>query len=83
MAQLATQVIVFAIMIFSPVMYPSEQLPNWLAQVHRVLPVKYMADLARGTLTDIIVNLGLAFAVVGGWCLIGFGATLALVSRRK
>jgi ABC-2 type transport system permease protein len=83
MAQLATQVIVFGIMIFSPVMYPSEQLPNWLAQIHNVLPVKYMADLARGTLTDIDVNLGLAFAVVGGWCIAGFVATLILVSRRK
>jgi ABC-2 type transport system permease protein len=83
MAQLATQVIVFAIMIFSPVMYPSEQLPAWLAAVHKVLPVKYMADLSRGTLTDLNVNLGLAFAVVGAWCLLGFIATLLLISRRK
>jgi len=76
-------VIVFAIMIFSPVMYPSEQLPSWLAAVHKVLPVKYMADLSRGTLTDLDVNLGLAFAVVGAWCLLGFVSTLILVSRRK
>ncbi len=83
MAQLATQVIVFAIMIFSPVMYPMEQLPGWLAAVHRVLPVKYMADLSRGTLTDLNVNLGLAFAVVGGWCLFGLAATAVLIRRRR
>jgi ABC-2 type transport system permease protein len=82
MAQLATQVIVFGIMIFSPIMYPIDQLPGWLAAVHRVLPVKYMADLSRGTLTDLTVDLGLAFAVVGGWCLLGFVATFLLVSRR-
>jgi len=82
MAQLATQVIVFGIMIFSPIMYPIDQLPGWLAAVHRVLPVKYMADLSRGTLTDLNVDLGLAFAVVGGWCLLGFVATFLLISRR-
>ncbi len=83
MAQIATQVIVFGIMIFSPIMYPMEQLPGWLAAVHRVLPVKYMADLSRGTLTDLNVNLGLAFAVVGAWCLLGFVGTLLLVQRRR
>ena len=83
MAQLATQVIVFALMIFSPILYPMEQLPGWLAAVHRVLPVKYMAELSRGTLTDLNVNLGLAFAVVGGWCLLGFVSTSILVTRRR
>jgi ABC-2 type transport system permease protein len=83
MAQIATQVIVFGIMIFSPIMYPMEQLPGWLASVHRVLPVKHMADLSRGTLTDLNVNLGLAFAVVGAWCLFGFLGTLLLVRRRR
>ena len=83
MAQLATQIIVFAIMIFSPIMYPSDQLPHWLAEVHRFLPVKYMADLSRGTLTDLSVNLGLAFAVVGAWCLFGLVVTSLLIRRRR
>ena len=83
MAHLATQIIVFAIMLFSPVMYPIEQLPDWMAAIHQVLPVKYMADLTRGTLTDMDVNLGLAFGVVGAWCLAGFVMTYALVRRRR
>ncbi|HEY31616.1 MAG TPA: ABC transporter permease [Dehalococcoidia bacterium] len=83
MANLATQIIVFAIMLFSPVMYPIEQLPDWMAAIHRVLPVKYMADLTRVTLTDMDVNLGLAFGVVGAWCLAGFIITYALVRRRR
>ncbi len=82
MATLATQVIVFAIMIFSPIMYPLDQLPGWLAALHKVLPVKYMADLSRGTLTDLNVNLRLAFGVVGGWCLLGLIMTFLLIQRR-
>jgi ABC-2 type transport system permease protein len=78
-----TQVIVFFLMLFSPILYPASQLPNWLAQVHKFLPIQYMADLTRGTLTNLDVNLGLAFAVVGAWCIAGFILTLYLVKRRK
>jgi ABC-2 type transport system permease protein len=83
MAQLVTQIIVFAIMIFSPIMYPMEQLPDWLAAVHRILPVKYMADLSRGTLTDLNVDLGLAFGIVSAWCLLGLVVTSILIRRRR
>ena len=83
LAHLATQIIVFLVMIFSPVIYPIEQLPGWLQTLHRGLPIKYMADLSRGTLTDLDVNLGLAFAVVGAWCLAGFIVTYILVHRRR
>ena len=83
LAHLATQIIVFLIMLFSPVIYPIEQLPSWLATLHRILPIKYMADLSRGTLTDLDVNIGLAFGVVGVWCVVAFIITYALVHRRR
>jgi ABC-2 type transport system permease protein len=83
LAQLATQVIVFLIMLFSPVYYPIEQLPDWMATLHRGLPVKYMADLSRGTLTDLDVNLGLAFGVVGAWCAVAFVAMYYIIQRRR
>jgi ABC-2 type transport system permease protein len=78
-----TQVLVFVIMLFSPILFPAAQLPGWLQAVHRVLPFQYMADLARGTLTDLPVDLGLAFLVVGIWCLVGFIGTFLLVNRRR
>jgi ABC-2 type transport system permease protein len=83
MAHLVTQILVFAIMLFSPVLYSIDQLPGWLATLHRGLPIQYMADLSRGTLTDLDVNLGLAFAVVGAWCALGLFVTWALVRRRR
>lgn len=82
MVQVLTQIIIFLVMLFSPIMYPVEQLPGWLQSVHQVLPIKYMADLMRGTLTDLDVNLGLAFGVVGAWFVVGFAATYLLVNRR-
>ena len=82
-AQLLTQIIVFFIMIFSPVMYPASQLPAWLAKIHDFLPVKYMADLVRGTLTDLNVDLGLAFIVVGAWTAAAFVTTYLLIKKRR
>jgi len=83
MAQVLTQIIIFIVMLFSPVMFPVERLPGWLQAIHQVFPIQYMADLIRGTLTDLDVNLGLAFIVVGAWCLAGFGVTWFIVQRRK
>jgi ABC-2 type transport system permease protein len=83
MAQVITQIMIFGVMLFSPVMYPAEQLPGWLQSVHTVLPIQYMADLTRGTLTDLDVKLGLAFIVVGAWCLAGFTVTWFVIRRRN
>lgn len=78
-----TQIIIFLVMMFSPVMYPAEQLPGWLQAIHQVLPIKYMANLMRGTITDLNVNLGQSFAIVGGWFVAGYITTNLLVNRRQ
>jgi ABC-2 type transport system permease protein len=83
MVNVLTQIIIFIVMMFSPVMFPVENLPGWMQAVHMVLPIQYMADLTRGTLTDLPVNLGLAFAVVGVWFIAGFILTYLLVRRRQ
>ena len=83
MVMVITQIFSFGVMLFSPVMFPAERLPGWLQSVHLVLPIRYMADLIRGTLTDLDVNLGLAFLVVGAWCIVGFIVTLVVVNRRQ
>lgn len=83
MVMVITQVFSFAVMLFSPVMFPVERLPGWLQSIHKVLPIQYMADLTRGTITDLDVNLGLAFAVVAAWCVVGFFVMLVVVNRRN
>jgi ABC-2 type transport system permease protein len=54
---LLTQVIIFVVMMCSPVMYPAAKLPARLQVVHKVFPIQYMVNLTRGTLTDLNVNL--------------------------
>ena len=83
MAQILTQVFVFVIMIFSPVIDPLSQLPGWLQGIQRALPVLYMANLTRGTLMDLPAHIGMDFAVIGGWCLGALAVVYLLVRRRK
>lgn len=83
MVNVITQILVFVVMFFSPVIYPAERLPEWIQAIHMVLPIQYMADIVRATLTDLDVNLGLAFIVVGAWFLGGFIITWYVVHRRQ
>lgn len=83
MVNVITQIMVFIVMMFSPVMFPVERLPEWMRAIHMVLPIQYMADLVRGTLTDLPVKLGLSFAVVGAWCAVCFGLTWMMVRKRQ
>ena len=83
MTSVVTNFLVFFITFFSPVIYPPEQLPRWLAAVHRVLPIQYMANLSRGTLTDIDIDLGLAFTVTGAWCLVCFAFCYIVMKKRS
>ena len=82
MGNVASQFLLFFIVFFSPVIYPIEQLPAWLAAIHRVLPIKYLADLSRGSLTDADVNMGLAFAVTGAWCVTSFLFCYIVMKKR-
>lgn len=73
-----------ALLLFSPINFPLSRLPVALQDVHRVLPVTYMADIMRGSLTGHYgVNRLLAFAVVGAWCAAGLGVSAWAAARRR
>lgn len=79
-----TNFVIFCLFLFSPINFPVARLPGWLAELHRFLPVMYSADLIRGTLTPGgSENLGAAFMVLGGWCLLGFVITYITMTRRQ
>jgi ABC-2 type transport system permease protein len=81
LAIMLTNFIIFSLFLFSPINFPVERLPGWLADLHRFLPVKYAADVVRGTLTEGRAD-GLAFVVLGAWCLLGMVGTYAVVTRK-
>ena len=48
--------LIFVILLFSPVVYPITQLPGWLADVHRVLPIYHLAQVLRASITNGLVH---------------------------
>src|SRR5699024_9957975 len=46
-AQLVSQVLVFFVLLFSPITFPAEQLPAWFQVLHDQLPIRPAADLLR------------------------------------
>ncbi|MBV2366786.1 ABC transporter permease [Streptomonospora nanhaiensis] len=82
-AQLTSQVLVFFVMLFSPVTFPASRLPAWFAAVHDVLPFRPAADLLRaGMLAD---DYGAAWpdlAVLLAWCAVGCAVSVRALVRR-
>lgn len=80
---LMTNVLVFGLFVFSPVLYPADRLPELVVALHQVLPVKHMADVMRASVTGIGVSgLPVAFAVIAAWCVASLLVTHRLVSKR-
>ena len=77
------QLLVFAVFGFSPIAYPADQLPDWLAGIHRWLPFESMAVVIRDSLTDgLATDVGRSYVVLGIWTVAAVAlATLSLGRR--
>lgn len=83
-AQMLSQVLMIGVLLFSPINFPSERLPEWLAFLHSLFPVEYMAQAVRGSFSPSHFNVeGLTWVVLGGWCILGFTASYFTISRRR
>jgi ABC-2 type transport system permease protein len=82
-ANMASEAILIFILMFSPLNFPADRLPSWLAAIHSVLPIQAMGELMRGTLASnsFPITLG-AFALLAAWCAGSFAATSVVLTRR-
>lgn len=80
---LVAQVLVFIVVGFSPMAYPPENLPGWLATAHTFLPFVHMANVTREGLTQgLAENVALSYLVLAAWTIVAAaGATWALGRR--
>jgi ABC-2 type transport system permease protein len=80
---LVTQLIVFIALMFSPIDFPADRLPQWLQAIHRALPFQYMAEAVRDTLTSPPQGVSVRpFLVLAAWCAAGLAVTLRVMTRR-
>ena len=81
---LITNVLVFVVLLFSPISFPLSQFPTWLANVHQVLPFYHMAVVIRASLSDgLVTDVGTSYLVLAAWTLGGWLAAAWVVGRRR
>jgi ABC-2 type transport system permease protein len=80
-----TQVMIFVVILYSPVSFPAERLPGWLQAVHTWLPPEHSANVMRGTLTDGLVEGSLlpSFVLLGVWAVGSWVVTAWVITRRR
>jgi ABC-2 type transport system permease protein len=82
--QLLSQVLAFGVLGFTPITFPLENLPSWLANVHQVLPFYHMGVVVRAGLTNgLVSNVSRAYLILSAWTLVAGLVTALVLGRRK
>ena len=80
---LIVNLVMFSVLMFSPLAFPIEQFPGWLGAVHQVLPFHHMATVVRAALTDgLVSHVARSYAVLAAWTVVSWAAALRVVGRR-
>src|SRR5699024_8320591 len=83
LAQLASQALVFFVLLFSPSTFPLTQLPQWFQSPHDWLPIRPGADLVRaGLAADSFTTSGRDLLALACWCAAGLAVSLRALVRR-
>ena len=83
LTEMITNILIFVILLFSPVNTPMTQLPGWVQAAHRPLPIDDAAALVRATLLPGHGPAsGFGVGVVVAWSIAGFGFALFALNRR-
>lgn len=81
---LISNALVFFVLLFSPIVFPASQLPEWLYDVHRVLPFYNMAVVIRAGLTQgVVTDVTTSFVVLAAWAAAGCAATAWAVRKHR
>jgi ABC-2 type transport system permease protein len=80
---IVTQLIIIVALMFAPVNFPADRLPDWLAETHRWLPFTYMAEVVRDTINVPGGGIpAMPFAILLAWAVVGLAITYRIMTRR-
>jgi ABC-2 type transport system permease protein len=79
-----SNMLIFYILLFAPILIPAEQLPAVLRAIGTVMPTTYAADAIRGSLTNLPdTHLARSTVVLVGFAVVSLAATSASIRRRE
>ncbi|WP_163580529.1 ABC transporter permease [Gracilibacillus saliphilus] len=78
-----SQIVVFGALMFSPVNFPMDRLPEWLQSLHEVLPIYSMAEVMRASLAASTFDATMGnYINLMVWCILGFGGAIFILNRK-
>jgi len=78
-----SQVIVFGALMFSPINFPIERLPEWLQTLHGVLPLHSMAEIMRASLASSTFTASMEnYIILIVWCVVGYGGAIFILGKK-
>ncbi|OLF10145.1 ABC transporter [Actinophytocola xinjiangensis] len=81
-AMAVSQLIAFTSLMFSPINFPLERLPEWLQSVHEVLPIYHMAEVMRASLAHTSFSAEpVSYIVLGAWTIVGFFGAVRFLEK--
>jgi hypothetical protein len=82
LAMALSQVIAFTALMFSPINFPLERLPEWLQMVHLALPLHHMAEVMRASLAHATFSAHWSsYVILGVWAVLGFVGAARVLER--
>lgn len=84
LVNLLVNLVIFVALLFSPIAFPIENFPGWLAGLHHVLPFWHMASVIRAGLTvGLVDGLGGHYLALALWTLASWALATWAVGRRR
>ncbi|WP_130860112.1 ABC transporter permease [Gracilibacillus phocaeensis] len=78
-----SQLVIFGALMFSPVNFPMDRLPEWLQSLHEVLPIYSMAEVMRASLATSTFEATMGnYLNLLVWCILGFGGAMFILNRK-
>ena len=76
--------IIFVVLLYTPVAFPPRQFPAWLVHVHELLPFYNMAIVLRAALSvGLVADVGRSYAILAAWTVAGLAFAGWIASRRR
>lgn len=82
MVSLATQLIMLFALLFSPITYPADRLPEWTLLIYQSFPFVPISNLIRATLFDLRPFYILDLIIVLAWAAAAYLLALKALSRK-
>ncbi|MBP1048199.1 ABC transporter permease [Enterococcus sp. BWM-S5] len=80
---LVCMVLAFGSLMFSPINFPIERLPEWLQFLHRLLPIDAMAQIIRSSFAHTSFSASpIEYIKLLSWCIIGYASVIYFMNKK-